>query len=51
MRGEAFYEGTRVWFADLVYSPYGGEPLYLIIYEGARWVRQSQLTSIVYHID
>lgn len=50
-KGQAFYQGERVYFTEVVINPWTRQAEYLIAYDGkARWVRQSDLTLIVYHI-
>jgi hypothetical protein len=52
-KGTAIYEGTKVWFSDTIV--FNGKVDYLIAFNDgtsvARWVGQSELECIVYHLD
>ncbi len=48
-KGQAFYQGERVVFTSMVVNPHSCQPEYLVVFEGkARWVRQADLSHIVY---
>ena len=51
MKGTAKYLGESVIFVEAVLNPWRNELDFLVSYDGGRWVRQSDLDSIVYYID
>lgn len=51
MKGQAFYQGDRVFFTETVINPWSCQLEYLISHNNeAVWVRQTDLTQIVYLI-
>lgn len=50
-KGQAFYQGDRVYFSEAIINPWTREAEYLINWgsEG-RWVKQSELSLIVYWV-